>query len=146
LPSKGEIQQSWKWLSEIYALKNGTKKLDFDAIVKEISTEYSIFDSIKEVAPSADYRENGMKVPRETPRFSGRGAILARINVSEPKPPQDSNSALAYSMEGSKAIPPAELTSFYWAPGWNSVQASNKYIKELDKVVKAKSIGIRIFK
>jgi len=86
-----------------------------------------------------------LKVPRQTPRFSGRTSILANINVSEPKPAQDENSALAYSMEGSKSIPPAALTSFYWAPGWNSVQASNKYLKELNNALKAKGTGIRIF-
>ncbi len=145
LPAKDEIHQSWKWLSEIYALKNGTKKQDFDSIVNEISTEFSLLASIKDVAPDANYRENGLKVPRQTPRFSGRTSILANINVSEPKPAQDENSALAYSMEGSKSIPPAALTSFYWAPGWNSVQASNKYLKELNNALKAKGTGIRIF-
>jgi NADH-quinone oxidoreductase subunit G len=146
LPAKDEIHQSWKWLSEIYSLRNGSIKQNFDSIVNEISTEFPLLTAIEQVAPAADYRENGMKVPRETPRFSGRGAILARINVSEPMPPQDENSALAYSMEGSKAIPPAELTSFYWAPGWNSVQASNKYLKELNNALNAKGTGIRIFK
>ena len=96
--------------------------------------------------PDAEFREDGMKIPRQTPRFSGRTSILAKINVSEPKPSQDENTALAYSMEGSKTIPPAELTSFYWSPGWNSVQASNKYLKELNNALKGKESGIRIFK
>jgi NADH-quinone oxidoreductase subunit G len=34
-------------------------------------------------------------------------------------------------MEGYKGIPPAALISRYWAPGWNSVQALNKFQSEV---------------
>jgi NADH-quinone oxidoreductase subunit G len=31
-------------------------------------------------------------------------------------------------MEGFKGRPPASLIPYYWSPGWNSQQASNKYL------------------
>ncbi len=138
LPSKENILQSWKWLNEIASKLNNKQTSNFDAIVKTIAAEYPLLNAIIEVAPSASFRENGMKIPRQTPRFSGRTSILANVNVSEPKPNQDENSALAYSMEGSHEMPPAELTSYYWSPGWNSVQSSNKYLKELNSALKGK--------
>ena len=146
LPTKDGVKQSWKWLSDISSAIKGSKKQNFDSIVNEISNQYPVLEKIKDVAPGANYREGGMRIPRQTQRFSGRAALQANINVSEPKPPQDVDTALAYSMEGSKAMPPAELTSYYWSPGWNSVQAENKYMIELDNAVKAKGTGVRIYK
>jgi NADH-quinone oxidoreductase subunit G len=146
IPANTEIRQSWKWLIDIFASKHSTEKIGFDSLLNEISTEVPILSKIKEVAPEAGYREQGMKIPRQTPRYSGRTSMLANVNVSEQKPPQDDNSALAYSMEGSRALPPSELLSYYWSPGWNSAQASNKYLKELNNALKGKDPGIRIFK
>jgi NADH-quinone oxidoreductase subunit G len=146
LPANDEIRQSWKWISDIFTSRPGIDKIGIDSLINEISTEVPILSKIKEIAPNADYREHGMKIPRQTQRYSGRTSILANVNVSEPKPPQDENSALAYSMEGSKAMPSSELISFYWSPGWNSAQASNKYLKELNNALKGKDPGIRIFK
>lgn len=140
------IIQSWKWLGEIYYSKFGnSKKYDFDTLVKEISIEIPELAKIIDVAPKADFRVSEMKIPRQTQRFSGRTSMQANITVSEPKPPEDINSPLAFSMEGHKGLPPSELTSFYWSPGWNSVQANNKYLKELNKVLKGKDPGIKLF-
>lgn len=33
-------------------------------------------------------------------------------------------------MEGYKGLPPSDLIPYYWSPGWNSVQAVNKYVEE----------------
>jgi NADH-quinone oxidoreductase subunit G len=55
----------------------------------------------------------------------------ANVNVSEPKPPEDPDAPLAFSMEGYKGRPPASLIPRYWAPGWNSVQALNKFQEEV---------------
>jgi NADH-quinone oxidoreductase subunit G len=51
----------------------------------------------------------------------------AHRNVKEPCSPTDPDSPLSFTMEGSRKIPPAALTGFYWSPGWNSPQAINKY-------------------
>ena len=42
----------------------------------------------------------GAKIPREPHRYSGRTAMLANISVHEPKPPDDPDSPLSFSMEG----------------------------------------------
>ena len=56
----------------------------------------------------------------------------AKTNVSEQKPEQDTDSALAFSMEGYSGIPPAALIPNYRASGWNSTQAIYKYIDGAD--------------
>jgi NADH-quinone oxidoreductase subunit G len=55
----------------------------------------------------------------------------AALAVSEPRPPQDEDSPLAFSMEGFNGVSTSSyLVPYYWAPGWNSVQAMNKYTDE----------------
>jgi NADH-quinone oxidoreductase subunit G len=65
--------------------------------------------------------------------------------VSEPKPPEDVNTPLKFSMEGYKGRPPASLIPYYWVPGWNSPQAVNKYLDEPNGSVKDGDPGIKIF-
>jgi NADH-quinone oxidoreductase subunit G len=145
MPAKEGIHQSWKWLSDIQSALTHGEKATFDTLVKEISVANSSLTKITEVAPDSEYREGGMRIPRQTQRFSGRTSILAHVAVSEPKPTPDENSPLIYSMEGSKSLHDNALNSFYWAPGWNSVQASNKYLKELNNALKGRNPGIRLF-
>ena len=38
---------------------------------------------------------------------------------------------MSFSMEGFHGTPPAPLTPFFWSPGWNSVQAINKFQIEI---------------
>jgi len=57
--------------------------------------------------------------------------MFADISVHEPKPPEDSDSPLAFSMEGYEGIPPSSLITRFWSPGWNSVQAINKFQSEI---------------
>jgi NADH-quinone oxidoreductase subunit G len=54
----------------------------------------------KDAAPSAAFRIAGAKIPRSPHRESGRTAVLVNINVSEPAPPEDPDSPLSFSMEG----------------------------------------------
>jgi NADH-quinone oxidoreductase subunit G len=69
----------------------------------------------------------------------------ANINVSEPKPPDDPDSPLAFSMEGAPIHPPGSLIPFVWSPGWNSIQATNTYQKEIGGPLQGGSSGVRIF-
>ncbi len=85
------------------------------------------------------------KIARQTSRFSGRTAMNAKKNVSEPGPPTDADSPLKFSMEGYKGYPPAELIPYYWSPGWNSAQAINKYLKVPDGEVRDGNPGVRLF-
>ncbi len=53
---------------------------------------------------------------------------------------------LDFSMEGYKGDPPSSLMPYYWSPGWNSVQAMNKYMDEPDGHLKeGGDPGIRLF-
>ena len=68
----------------------------------------------------------------------------ANITVSEPKPLQDLDSPLAFSMEGRQENPPSSLVPFYWTPGWNSVQAMYNYLDEPGASMKGGDPGIRL--
>ena len=87
----------------------------------------------------------GAKIPRESHRYSGLTSIHANISVVEPKPPDDPDSALAYSMEGSSNQPPGALQPFFWSPGWNSIQAVNKFQSEIGDALTGGDPGVRLF-
>ena len=70
--------------------------------------------------------------------------MRANLKVSEPKPPDDPDGPLAFSMEGFKGRPPAELIPRYWSPGWNSVQALNKFQEEVGGLLIGGSPGRRL--
>jgi NADH-quinone oxidoreductase subunit G len=86
----------------------------------------------------------GAKIPRESHRYSGLTSIHADISVVEPKPPDDPDSALAYSMEGSPNQPPGALQPFFWSPGWNSIQAVNKFQSEIGGPLRGGDPGVRL--
>ncbi|WP_299759122.1 NADH-quinone oxidoreductase subunit NuoG [uncultured Pontibacter sp.] len=142
-----EIQESWHWLAElgtIMADEQISSWQGYDDIVKALTDEIPALRSIKKAAPTSDFRIAGQKIPREPHRFSGRTSMLANINVSEPKPPQDPDSPLSYTMEGYRGQPPSSAIPFFWSPGWNSVQATNKYQQEVGGHLKGGDPGVRL--
>jgi NADH-quinone oxidoreductase subunit G len=68
----------------------------------------------------------------------------ADVTVSEDKPPVDVDTPLAFSMEGSGEQPPSPLITGYWSPGWNSVQALNKYQQEIGGELRDHGSGKRL--
>ena len=74
------------------------------------------------------------------PMGSGR----AQIDVNEPKPPDDPDSPLSFSMEGTPVEPPGALIPFFWSPGWNSIQATNKFQSEIAGALKGGDPGVRL--
>jgi NADH-quinone oxidoreductase subunit G len=130
----GGIQAGWKWINDILkaTINSGVDRWpSFDDLVNDMASTLPIFSRLRDIAPSAHFRMNGQKIPREPHRYSGRTAMLADISVHEPKPPADPDSPLSFSMEGYDDEPPAPLISRYWSPGWNSVQALNKFQQEV---------------
>ncbi|MHB8908816.1 MAG: NADH-quinone oxidoreductase subunit NuoG [Syntrophales bacterium] len=126
----GEVRESWRWIREIMALAKDPRAaswLNLDDITAAMSETIPSLSTLKGLWPGADFRIAGQKIPRQPHRFSGRTALTAHLNVHEPKPPDDPDSPLAFSMEGSAAEPPPPLIPRYWAPGWNSVQSLDKY-------------------
>jgi NADH-quinone oxidoreductase subunit G len=130
----GDIQAGWKWIREILKSLGRSTVHDwqsFDDLINDMTSSLPQFTPIKDIAPSADFRIIGQKVPRQPHRYSGRTAMLADISVHEPAPPADPDTPLAFSMEGYQDQPPPPLISRYWSPGWNSVQALNKFQQEV---------------
>jgi NADH-quinone oxidoreductase subunit G len=70
----------------------------------------------------------------------------AHHGVNEPKPPEDPDSPLSYTMEGLRAIPPSSMIPFFWSPGWNSVQSVNKYQEEIGAALRGGDPGLRLLK
>jgi NADH-quinone oxidoreductase subunit G len=99
--------------------------------MEAMAGELPVFAPVPEVAPRSGFRIVEQRIPREPHRYSGRTAMLSNINVHEPKPPEDPDTPLNFSMEGYEGKPPAGLIPRYWAPGWNSVQALNKFQDEV---------------
>ncbi len=146
-PPKGDIQESWRWLIEIMKAaghpESGSWNI-LDDLVSATANAVPALAKIAEAAPFSKFREIGEKIPRSPHRYSGRTAMLANLNVSEPKPPQDADSALAFSMEGYPAQPPSSLTPFFWSAGWNSIQSVNKFQSEINGSLRGGDSGVRL--
>jgi NADH-quinone oxidoreductase subunit G len=144
---QNEMQSSWRWLRDLEAAssaRTGGAWRTLDDIVADIAADIPFFRPILEIAPSADFRSVGQKVPRQSPRYSGRTAIDAKENVSEPKPPEDLDTPLAFSMEGEEGHPSPALLPRYWEPGWNSAQAVNKFQSEIGGALRGGDPGRRL--
>lgn len=141
-----EVQSSWRWLQNIISQNENESTSSIEDVVKNMMAQFPILEGIQDVAPDRDFRKGTQKIPREPSRYSGRTAMHANIDVNEPQTPQDKDSALSFSMEGYEGIPPAPITPFYRSPGWNSVQAINKYQIEVGGELHGGNPGIRLFK
>jgi len=129
------IQESWRWLGSWETL---------DDVVAALAAELPQLAAVARAAPSADFRMADAKVPREPHRYSGRTSMLANISVHEPKPPDDPDSPLSFSMEGNPDQPPSALLPFFWTPGWNSIQAVNKFQAEIGGPLRQGDPGVRV--
>jgi NADH-quinone oxidoreductase subunit G len=96
------------------------------------------------VAPLGSFRATGGRIPRQSHRYSGRTAMHANLSVHEPKPAEDVDAPLAFSMEGHDGPPPPPLISRFWAPGWNSVQSLNKFQSEIGGPLRGGDPGRRL--
>lgn len=142
-----DVRAGWQWLSETAVGNSGTgveRCETLDAVDAALVTAFPLFEPILEVAPPAGFRIEGLKIAREAHRYSGRTAMRAHVNVHEPAPPEDRDSALAFSMEGYQGQPPSALITRYWAPGWNSVQALNKFQGEVGGPLRGGPAGRRL--
>jgi NADH-quinone oxidoreductase subunit G len=139
-----DVQESWRWLCEGAIAADseyGAQWQSLDDLTTAMASAMTVFASIPQVAPP---RKAVGKIAREPNRYSGRTAMLADISVHEPKPPDDPDSALAFSMESGPELAPPSLIPFFWAPGWNSVQATNKFQSEVGGPLRGGDPGIRL--
>jgi NADH-quinone oxidoreductase subunit G len=137
------IMESWRWLVPAgHGAMAEWKNLD--DVVNAMARELPALAAVAAAAPESDFRMAGSKIPREPHRYSGRTAILANIDVNEPQPPDDPDSPLSYTMEGNPDQPPGALIPFFWSPGWNSIQATNKFQSEIAGPLKGGDPGVRL--
>ena len=111
-------------------------------IRQALARNFPLLKNITQCAPDTDFRIEGSKVPRMTHRASGRTAMLADISVHEPMQPVDTESALAFTMEGNQQDAPASLRPYTWSPGWNSNQSIHKFQHETGQADAAEMPGI----
>jgi NADH-quinone oxidoreductase subunit G len=143
----GDIQAGWTWMHAIMEAAGTTAGAvlgSFDDLEQDMASALPLLAPAAAIAPSAGFRTAGQKVPRQPHRYSGRTSMLANIAVSEPKPPEDPDSPLSFSMEGSEGQPPSPLIGRYWSPGWNSVQALNKFQQEVGGPLRGDDPGRRL--
>ncbi|MFI5295225.1 MAG: NADH-quinone oxidoreductase subunit NuoG [Thermodesulfovibrionales bacterium] len=142
-----EVMEGWRWLLRMLDVAGRPEAggwSGLDDITSALCDAYPVFAGAKDAAPQADFRMKGRKIPRQPHRYSGRTALLADISVHEPKPPDDHDSPLSFSMEGYEGIPPSALIPRYWAGGWNSVQALNKFQEEVGGLLRGGDPGRRL--
>ncbi|WWP00224.1 MAG: NADH-quinone oxidoreductase subunit NuoG [Candidatus Dasytiphilus stammeri] len=146
------IQTSWRWLNLIKCKssnnsygKGEMKWENLDNVIEACIRVFPNLKSIRDAAPKADFRIVGQKIARKSPRFSGTNAMYTHLNIHEPSTPKDVDSMFTFSQEGmnspfmeNKHIP------FPWAPGWNSIQAWNKYQQEVGGKLRSGDSGIRL--
>ena len=145
----GEIRESWRWMQQVAPLAGNTTLGDnLDALTTACASAVAELAGIDKAAPNAKFRIAGARIPRQSHRYSGRTAMNAKADVHEPRPPQDPDSPLAFSMEGnqSQTPEPAALTPMFWYPSWNSPQAVNKFQDEIGGHLHGGDPGVRLFK
>jgi len=140
-----DVKSSWKWVDEMMTKDGAGSLRNFETVIDNLVEVFPALSAIQSIAPRADYRDDTQKIPREPQGYSGRTAMHADTNISELKPPLDPDSALSFTMEGYSGIPPSPIIPFYWSPGWNSVQAINKYQIEVGGPLHGGNPGERLF-
>ena len=144
---QAERRPSWVWLlacmkemqrEEAHTLHH------FDDITRACAAAIPALAGITAAAPDHHFRNVGVRIPRQTHRYSGRTAMRAYISVHEPKQPVDEESPLAFSMEGLNRGQPGALLPYVWAPGWNSNQSLHKFQAEAGGPLKGGTAGARL--
>jgi NADH-quinone oxidoreductase subunit G len=143
-----EIQASWRWLRDLAAVIESRAEMarwrNIDDVTAALVEALPQFRRLVDLAPPASFRVDGMKIPRQSKAYSGRTAMYAHLTVHEPTPPDDLDSPLAFSMEGYRGPKPAPIVPQFWAPGWNSNQALNKFQSEVGGPLREETPGVRL--
>jgi NADH-quinone oxidoreductase subunit G len=103
-----------------------------------------VFRRVPAAAPDPGDRRRGVRVPRATPRYSGRTAEHANLHVKELPPPVDPDSPLVFSMEAGAETAADIPAPWYWSPGWNSNEALNRFQQEIPGPLREGNAGVRI--
>lgn len=146
-PTEDDIHEGWRWLREIMATigrEDIEDLVSLDDFTQNIIDERPEFEGMDEILPPPGHNLTGQKIPRAPHRYSGRTAMRAHIEVSEPKPQQDEDTPYSFTMEGFLGQPQTNEYPFFWSPGWNSPQAVNKYQLEIGGALQGGDPGRRL--
>ncbi|ACI50503.1 NADH-quinone oxidoreductase, chain G [Gluconacetobacter diazotrophicus PA1 5] len=140
------IQAAWRWARDLArAVGRDPGWADLDSIVAAIGTSCPALAGIGAAAPDASYRLDGQRVRSAPPRFDGRTAMRAQVSVRDRPPVANPDTPLSPSMEGSYgADMPGALVPYYQQPGWNSVQALNRFQQEIGGPMRGGDAGVRL--
>jgi len=147
MKSAGVVKESWRWLRDVIKATDRSDAgpwTNLDEIDDALVSALPVFAPILKIAPPANFRITGQKIPRQPHRYSGRTAMLAQLSVHEPKPPDDPDSPLSFSMEGYEGQPPSSLIPRFWSPSWNSIQSLNKFQDEVGGPLRGGDPGQRL--
>lgn len=142
-----DVQASWRWIRDLMIAAGRLEDGAWQTLDDLVAAMIEALPSLKPVAaaaPTAGLRLAGQKVPRQPQRYTARTAMHADVDVDEPKPPDDPDTPLAFSMEGYEGQPAAALIPRYWAPHWNSVQSLNKFQEEIAGPLRGGEPGARL--
>lgn len=122
----GQCMPAWQWLVNI-AKQRGQA-------LGSIEDLGQLRDLLTAKHPSLKnhFREHHSgKLAMQTPRVSGRTAMLANQTVHEPKPFAEDGADYKQSMEGIVAgHDSTKPLAYSWSPGWNSNQSNHKFKAE----------------
>ena len=122
----GQCLPGWQWLVNIAKLRQHS--------LGEIDNLGQLRDLFKQDYPQLSSHFNQhhkTQLALQTPRVSGRTAMLANQTVHEPKPFSETGAPYKQSMEGTQAGQKDEFPLAYsWSPGWNSNQSNHKFRDE----------------
>jgi NADH-quinone oxidoreductase subunit G len=147
LPPQDQVRESWCWLRDIMAAAGRSPAQPWqtiDDVSAAMAAALPALEAVRDIVPPAGFRLVGQKIPRQTHRATGRTAMHANVDVHEPRPPDDPDSPLSFSMEGYEGQPPSALIPRFWAPHWNSVQALNKFQEEIAGPLRGGDPGRRL--
>ncbi|MGM0576877.1 MAG: NADH-quinone oxidoreductase subunit NuoG [Myxococcota bacterium] len=115
-------------------------------VTKAAAKAIPLLARLPEASPApGDRAPDGEGYPRMLHRYSGRTAQHAHRTIREPRPVADPNDPLVYTMEGWEGPrPPGRLVNEFWAPGWNSIQALNRFQEEVAGPLIGGEPGIRL--
>lgn len=137
-----KLLQSWQAIQE---LKGESQWNSFEDVLRELAADKPEFAPALEAAADSTWRSKaGQKVARMSHRYSGRTAKNAHIDIKEPEQPEDLQTALAFTMEGTQNPPDSSLVPRFWWPGWNSENAINKFQIEVGGSLQSGNPGKRL--
>lgn len=128
---------AWRWLLD-------EKSYSPESVIEKCSEEIYDFSRLTDCLPKAGSLVAGMKVPRQSHRYSGRTAMSAKVNVHEGKQAVDKDSVMSFSMEGVYPQKDASILASPWAPSWTSNQSISKFQSEINGALKQGQSGVHL--